>query len=154
MRAKTIHDDVISRRSGQEQAAGEPDGAVVTGVAAGTSRGRRRARASGVRVPLAPPIGGGGTRTPSAGRRVEAEVKGEASGLRFGGEPGSRSPSTSATMQVMVPGHGQARTAGPRLLAVAAIEFDERDLGARVPDLATGGAWTQVRLRWRRDPLT
>jgi galactose-1-phosphate uridylyltransferase len=37
---------------------------------------------------------------------------------------------------------------------VAAIEFDERDLGARVPDLAAGGAWTQVRLRWRRDPLT
>ncbi len=46
------------------------------------------------------------------------------------------------------------RTVGPRLLAVAAIEFDERDLGARVPDLAAGGAWTQVRLRWRRDPLT
>jgi galactose-1-phosphate uridylyltransferase len=37
---------------------------------------------------------------------------------------------------------------------VAAIEFDERDLNARVPDLAAGGAWTQVRLRWRRDPLT
>ena len=37
---------------------------------------------------------------------------------------------------------------------MAAIEFDERDLGARVPDLAAGGAWTQVRLRWRRDPLT
>ena len=37
---------------------------------------------------------------------------------------------------------------------MAAIEFDERDLNARVPDLAAGGAWTQVRLRWRRDPLT
>jgi galactose-1-phosphate uridylyltransferase len=37
---------------------------------------------------------------------------------------------------------------------VAAIEFEERDLDARVPDLAAGGAWTRVRLRWRRDPLT
>jgi UDPglucose--hexose-1-phosphate uridylyltransferase len=37
---------------------------------------------------------------------------------------------------------------------VAAIEFDERDLHASVPDLAAGGAWTRVRLRWRRDPLT
>jgi UDPglucose--hexose-1-phosphate uridylyltransferase len=37
---------------------------------------------------------------------------------------------------------------------VAAIEFEERDLHAKVPDLAAGGAWTQVRLRWRRDPLT
>ena len=37
---------------------------------------------------------------------------------------------------------------------MAAIEFDERDLHASVPDLAAGGAWTQVRLRWRRDPLT
>ena len=37
---------------------------------------------------------------------------------------------------------------------MAAIEFDERDLDARVPDLAAGGAWTRVRLRWRRDPLT
>jgi UDPglucose--hexose-1-phosphate uridylyltransferase len=37
---------------------------------------------------------------------------------------------------------------------VAAIEFDEQDLDARVPDPAAGGAWTRVRLRWRRDPLT
>jgi UDPglucose--hexose-1-phosphate uridylyltransferase len=37
---------------------------------------------------------------------------------------------------------------------VAAIDFEERDLAARVPDLAAGGAWTRVRLRWRRDPLT
>ena len=37
---------------------------------------------------------------------------------------------------------------------MAAIEFEERDLHAQVPDLAAGGAWTQVRLRWRRDPLT
>jgi UDPglucose--hexose-1-phosphate uridylyltransferase len=37
---------------------------------------------------------------------------------------------------------------------VAAIEFDERDLHASVPDLAAGGAWTRVRLRRRRDPLT
>jgi galactose-1-phosphate uridylyltransferase len=37
---------------------------------------------------------------------------------------------------------------------VAAIEFEERDLAARVPDLAAGGAWTEVRLRWRKDPLT
>jgi UDPglucose--hexose-1-phosphate uridylyltransferase len=37
---------------------------------------------------------------------------------------------------------------------VTAIEFDERDLHASVPDLAAGGAWTRVRLRWRRDPLT
>ena len=37
---------------------------------------------------------------------------------------------------------------------MAAIEFEERDLEASVPDLAAGGAWTQVRLRWRRDPLT
>jgi UDPglucose--hexose-1-phosphate uridylyltransferase len=37
---------------------------------------------------------------------------------------------------------------------VAAIDFEERDLEARVPDLAAGGAWTRVGLRWRRDPLT
>jgi UDPglucose--hexose-1-phosphate uridylyltransferase len=37
---------------------------------------------------------------------------------------------------------------------VTAIEFEERDLHASVPDLAAGGAWTRVRLRWRRDPLT
>jgi UDPglucose--hexose-1-phosphate uridylyltransferase len=37
---------------------------------------------------------------------------------------------------------------------VAAIDFEERDLQARVPDLAAGGAWTRVLLRWRRDPLT
>lgn len=37
---------------------------------------------------------------------------------------------------------------------MAAIEFEERDLHAKVPDLAAGGAWTQVPLRWRRDPLT
>src|SRR6185312_13055338 len=41
-----------------------------------------------------------------------------------------------------------------RLLDVATIKFDERDLDAQVPDLAAGGAWTRVRLRWRRDPLT
>ena len=34
------------------------------------------------------------------------------------------------------------------------IDFEERDLAARVPDLAAGGAWARVRLRWRRDPLT
>ena len=37
---------------------------------------------------------------------------------------------------------------------MAAIEFEEHELAARVPDLAAGGAWTQVSLRWRRDPLT
>jgi UDPglucose--hexose-1-phosphate uridylyltransferase len=37
---------------------------------------------------------------------------------------------------------------------VVAIDFEERDLEAVVPDLAAGGAWTRVRLRWRRDPLT
>jgi UDPglucose--hexose-1-phosphate uridylyltransferase len=37
---------------------------------------------------------------------------------------------------------------------VTTIEFEERDLEASVPDLAAGGAWTRVRLRWRRDPLT
>jgi UDPglucose--hexose-1-phosphate uridylyltransferase len=37
---------------------------------------------------------------------------------------------------------------------VAKIEFEERDLHAQVPDLAAGGSWTRVRLRWRRDPLT
>jgi galactose-1-phosphate uridylyltransferase len=35
-----------------------------------------------------------------------------------------------------------------------AIEFEEHDLEAMVPDLAAGGAWTPTRLRWRRDPLT
>jgi galactose-1-phosphate uridylyltransferase len=35
-----------------------------------------------------------------------------------------------------------------------AIDFEERDLEASVPDLGAGGAWTRVRLRWRRDPLT
>jgi UDPglucose--hexose-1-phosphate uridylyltransferase len=37
---------------------------------------------------------------------------------------------------------------------VTAIDFEERDLEASVPDLGAGGAWTRVRLRWRRDPLT
>jgi UDPglucose--hexose-1-phosphate uridylyltransferase len=37
---------------------------------------------------------------------------------------------------------------------VAAIDFEERDLEASVPDLRAGGQWTRVRLRWRRDPLT
>jgi UDPglucose--hexose-1-phosphate uridylyltransferase len=37
---------------------------------------------------------------------------------------------------------------------VAEIVFEERDLEAQVPDLSAGGAWTRVRLRWRRDPLT
>jgi UDPglucose--hexose-1-phosphate uridylyltransferase len=37
---------------------------------------------------------------------------------------------------------------------VTAIDFEERDLEASVPDLRAGGAWTRVRLRWRRDPLT
>jgi UDPglucose--hexose-1-phosphate uridylyltransferase len=37
---------------------------------------------------------------------------------------------------------------------VGAIDFEERDLEASVPDPAAGGAWTRVRLRWRRDPLT
>ncbi|HEX9537602.1 MAG TPA: hypothetical protein VGA04_05430 [Streptosporangiaceae bacterium] len=37
---------------------------------------------------------------------------------------------------------------------MAVIDFEERDLEARVPDLAAGGAWARVRLRWRRDPLT
>ena len=35
-----------------------------------------------------------------------------------------------------------------------AIDFEERELAARVPDPAVGGTWTRVRLRWRRDPLT
>jgi UDPglucose--hexose-1-phosphate uridylyltransferase len=38
--------------------------------------------------------------------------------------------------------------------SVVAISFEERELEARVPDLAAGGAWTRVRLRWRQDPLT
>ena len=37
---------------------------------------------------------------------------------------------------------------------MAPIDFEERDLHARVPDLAAGGAWTDASLRWRRDPLT
>jgi UDPglucose--hexose-1-phosphate uridylyltransferase len=37
---------------------------------------------------------------------------------------------------------------------VALIEFEEHDLAARVPDPSAGGAWTSIRLRWRRDPLT
>ncbi|MGH3258915.1 MAG: hypothetical protein ACRDOU_26535 [Streptosporangiaceae bacterium] len=37
---------------------------------------------------------------------------------------------------------------------MVAIDFEERELEASVPDLAAGGAWTRVRLRWRRDPLT
>jgi UDPglucose--hexose-1-phosphate uridylyltransferase len=37
---------------------------------------------------------------------------------------------------------------------VVAIDFEERDAEASVPDLTAGGAWTRVRLRWRRDPLT
>src|SRR5580704_8676825 len=40
------------------------------------------------------------------------------------------------------------------VISVTAIDFEERDLEASVPDLAAGGAWTRVRLRWRRDPLT
>ena len=34
------------------------------------------------------------------------------------------------------------------------IAFEERELGAMVPDLAAGGVFTRTRLRWRRDPLT
>jgi galactose-1-phosphate uridylyltransferase len=34
------------------------------------------------------------------------------------------------------------------------ITFEERDLQARVPDLAAGGRWSDVSLRWRCDPLT
>ncbi len=34
------------------------------------------------------------------------------------------------------------------------ITFEEQDLHARVPDVAAGGRWSDVRLRWRRDPLT
>jgi len=37
---------------------------------------------------------------------------------------------------------------------MATIEFEERILPARVPDLAAGGQWTSTELRWRRDPLT
>jgi UDPglucose--hexose-1-phosphate uridylyltransferase len=37
---------------------------------------------------------------------------------------------------------------------VTAIEFEERDLEAQVPDLSAGGAWVTTLLRWRRDPLT
>ena len=40
------------------------------------------------------------------------------------------------------------------VISVTAIDFEERDLEANVPDLGAGGAWTRVRLRWRRDPLT
>src|SRR5271170_4190395 len=40
------------------------------------------------------------------------------------------------------------------VISVSAIDFEERELEARVPDLAAGGAWTRVRLRWRKDPLT
>lgn len=34
------------------------------------------------------------------------------------------------------------------------IDFEERDLAARVPDPVAGGSWVRTRLRWRRDPLT
>ena len=37
---------------------------------------------------------------------------------------------------------------------MAVIDFEERELAAQGPDLAAGGAWTRVSLRWRRDPLT
>ena len=37
---------------------------------------------------------------------------------------------------------------------MAAIDFEERNLEASVPDLGAGGKWTRVPLRWRRDPLT
>jgi UDPglucose--hexose-1-phosphate uridylyltransferase len=37
---------------------------------------------------------------------------------------------------------------------MAVIGLEEQDLEARVPDLAAGGGWTGVRLRWRKDPLT
>src|SRR5215471_12420634 len=64
--------------------------------------------------------------------------------------------------QISSRGHAPASAAGPRaapdqwstVITVAAIDFEERDLEARVPDLAAGGTWTRVRLRWRRDPLT
>jgi galactose-1-phosphate uridylyltransferase len=35
-----------------------------------------------------------------------------------------------------------------------AIDFEEVDMEASVPDLGAGGAWTRTQLRWRRDPLT
>lgn len=37
---------------------------------------------------------------------------------------------------------------------MSAIEFEEREMDAMVPDLAAGGVFTPTRLRWRRDPLT
>jgi hypothetical protein len=37
---------------------------------------------------------------------------------------------------------------------VVRIDFEERDLAARVPDPVAGGSWVRTRLRWRRDPLT
>jgi UDPglucose--hexose-1-phosphate uridylyltransferase len=37
---------------------------------------------------------------------------------------------------------------------MGSISFEERERWASVPDLAAGGAWTKVLLRWRADPLT
>jgi UDPglucose--hexose-1-phosphate uridylyltransferase len=34
------------------------------------------------------------------------------------------------------------------------ITFEEQELAAMVPDPASGGVFTPIRLRWRRDPLT
>ena len=39
-------------------------------------------------------------------------------------------------------------------MPMAPITFEERDLQAKVPDLAAGEGWTDASLRWRRDPLT
>src|SRR6185312_16090137 len=52
------------------------------------------------------------------------------------------------------PGSCPSGTETTTVVSVAAIEFEEHELAAQVPDLAAGGAWTRVSLRWRRDPLT
>jgi UDPglucose--hexose-1-phosphate uridylyltransferase len=52
------------------------------------------------------------------------------------------------------PGRCPSGTETITVVSVAAIDFEEHELAAQVPDLAAGGAWTRVSLRWRRDPLT
>src|SRR5512135_1747009 len=52
------------------------------------------------------------------------------------------------------PGSCPSGTETTTVISVAVIDFEERELAAQVPDLAAGGAWTRVSLRWRRDPLT
>ena len=69
------------------------------------------------------------------------------------GRPGNGAHDRAAR-EAFRPGRCPSGSETITVISVAAIDFEERELAAQVPDLAAGGAWTRVSLRWRRDPLT